>query len=639
MFFCQILCTLVKIITASLQQLNQMNSPAIFSDAQLIAILSQSKDAIAVYATENILIQMATDAMLAFWGKDESIIGLPLIEAVPELEDQPFIGLLQNVFKTGITNSGKAVPAKLLIDGQLQTSYYDYEYRAIKNEAGETYAIMHTAADVTSQEMNRQETEGRLRYMLDDVPIAIAVLTSRNLIIESANNKILEVWGKKKDAIGKTLLDAIPELEGQEFLQILDNVFTSGKPYYGNEVKALLEQNGKVEEVYSNFVYQPFKDHNGEVRSIILVANVVTEQVVSRKKIEQAEEGLRMAIEAAELGSYHINVIDRIFVSSPRLKEFFGFGPDEEVPYEAAINQIHPDYRQAAADLVEAAITTGIRFDMEYPVIGHNDGKIRWVRGIRTVQQDADGINRFFTGVLHEITERKQDEIRKNDFIGMVSHELKTPLTSLMGLIQLSGIKLKDHEDVFLREAMDKALLQVKRMTNMINGFLNVSRLESGKIHLEKTRFEIDKLVKEIANDLRLIVKHHQFVIDTCEHVFVNADRDKIGSVINNFLTNAVKYSPENLPIAINCHLKDNYVEISVKDQGLGISLQDQEKIFERFYRVENKDTKQIAGFGIGLYLSAEIIHRHEGKIWVDSKLNEGATFYFTIPVDYVKSR
>ena len=99
-------------------------------------------------------------------------------------------------------------------------------------------------------------------------------------------------------------------------------------------------------------------------------------------------------------------------------------GPDEELPYEAAINQIHPDYRQAAADMVEASFTKGVRFDMEYPVVGFHDGKIRWVKGLGTVQHDSTGKNAYFTGVLHEISERKQDELRKNDFIGMASHEL-----------------------------------------------------------------------------------------------------------------------------------------------------------------------------------------------------------------------
>src|SRR6195952_953402 len=206
-----------------------------------------------------------------------------------------------------------------------------------------------------------------------------------------------------------------------------------------------------------------------------------------------------MAIDAAELGAYYINATDRIFVASPRLKEFFGFDPDEEVPYDAAINQIHPDYRQRAADMVEAAFTKGERFDLEYPVIGHRDGSIRWVRGIGTMQH-YDGKD-FFTGVLHDITENKRDELRKNDFIGMVSHELKTPLTSLNAVIQVANIKLKNSEDPFLSGAMNKANIQVRRMSGMINGFLNISRLESGKILIEKRNFDMEKVIQEVIDE------------------------------------------------------------------------------------------------------------------------------------------
>ncbi|RZK55162.1 MAG: PAS domain-containing protein, partial [Pedobacter sp.] len=279
------------------------------SNKQLLEILSLSKEAMAIYTTQDIVIEMANDAMLAFWGRDKSIIGMPLGDALPELKGQPFIGMLQKVLATGVTDSGLAIPAELLIDGELQTSYFDYEYRAIKNDLGETYCIFHTAADVTervlgmqamqlarkqeaalyneqtlneelaasneelsaiNEELNNLQgellglnaelearvdtrtkalaaSEARLRFMLADAPVAIAVLNGRELLVESANKKILEAWSKSDAIIGKPLRLALPELAGQDFLTILDEVFTSAQPFYGNEVKAFLEQNGVIE--------------------------------------------------------------------------------------------------------------------------------------------------------------------------------------------------------------------------------------------------------------------------------------------------------------------------------------------------------------------------------------------------------
>jgi len=374
-------------------------------------------------------------------------------------------------------------------------------------------------------------------------------------------------------------------------------------------------------------------DPSGAFSAFTGVVMDITEQYLAIKNVERAEESLRMAIDAAGLGTYYINVIDRIFYPSAKLKEFFGFAPGEDVPYEAAINQIHPDYREAAANLVEAAITKGVKFDMEYPIIGHNDGKIRWVRGIGTVQQDEKGINRYFTGVLHEITEQKQDEIRKNDFIGMVSHELKTPLTSLTAIIQVANAKLKTSEDAFLAGAMEKANVQVKRMSNMVNGFLNISRLESAKLLIDKQIFNLDELTEDIVQETALTVSTHVIKFQQCDRIRINADQDKIGSVITNLINNAVKYSPKRKVIEVKCEVIGDKVQVSVKDEGIGLNPQDKDKVFDRYFRVKNNHTRHISGFGIGLYLSAEIIHRHDGEIWVESEIGKGSTFYFSLPL------
>jgi PAS domain S-box-containing protein len=673
------------------------NSPHFLTNEQLLFALSQVKTATAVHIGEDATIQTANDAMLKIWGKDSSVIGLPLEMALPELKGQPFVEMFRRVWLEGITISGTDTAADLVINGQLETFYFDFEYRAIKDARGKTLCVLHTAIDVTERVLNREALEeakikedalyreqalneeltaaneelqqtqqslselntelekrvtdrvDQLQYTLDELalserkfkfliqeaPIAISMLSGRELVIESANELILKIWGKTQKIIGKTLAVALPELEGQPFLQLLDDVYTTGKTFKGYDTLAVLEHNGQLREAFYDFIYQPLLNSEGNTTDIIVVAIDVTEKVTNRREIERAEESLRMAVEAARLGPYYIDVVDRAFFPSVRLKEFFGFGPDEYVPYEAVINQIHPDYRQAAVDLLEAAITKGVVFDMEYPIVQHNGGPLRWVRGIGTVQKDHKGVSRYFTGVLHEITERKLDEIRKNDFIGMVSHELKTPLTSLTAIIQVLNAKLKKSEDAFISGALDKANVQVKKMTSMINGFLNISRLESGKITIDKQRFDLSALVADTIKEAELTVYTHSIEFDNeGGPVFVNADYNKIGSVISNLISNAVKYSPGKKLVEVKCELVGDNAQVTVIDTGIGISPQDKEKLFERFYRVESTHTEHISGFGIGLYLSAEIIERHHGKIWVDSKVGEGSKFIFTLPVN-----
>ena len=236
-------------------------------------------------------------------------------------------------------------------------------------------------------------------------------------------------------------------------------------------------------------------------------------------------------------------------------------------------------------------------------------------------------------GTTRDVTERYQDEQRKSDFIGMVSHELKTPLTSLSAILQVSDAKLKDSEDQFLSTAMKKANVQVKRMSTMINGFLNVSRLESGKITMEKSRFNIEELIREVIEEMKLSSIGHYINLTQCPATEIYADRDKINSVISNLISNAVKYSGKDTTVQVGCSLNDKEIIISVGDEGVGIKPDDAAKIFDRYYRVESSNTQHISGFGIGLYLSAEIVQRHDGRIWVDSEPGKGSTFYFSLPV------
>lgn len=235
--------------------------------------------------------------------------------------------------------------------------------------------------------------------------------------------------------------------------------------------------------------------------------------------------------------------------------------------------------------------------------------------------------------IARDITEQKRDEERKNDFIGMASHELKTPLTSLTALVQVMQLKYKDHSDPFLLQALGKASQQAKKMSNLINGFLNVSRLESGKLEISKMGFDLAALIGEQLEEMRLTVSTHQFHFEADAELTVNADRDKIGSVISNLLSNAVKYSPKGKNVIIRAEKQADVIQVSVQDEGMGIRKQDLPHIFDRYYRVGTEHTKHIAGFGVGLYICAEIIQHHDGRIWADSEKGVGSTFQFTLPV------
>lgn len=365
----------------------------------------------------------------------------------------------------------------------------------------------------------------------------------------------------------------------------------------------------------------------------IITFNDITELKRIQQELDMSNQMLNIAIDAAAMGLGSINIQTRELISSPRFKELFGFRADEQMPYDAVIGQIDTEYKSLVTDAIEASISKGEKCDVEFSLRGFHDDKLRWLRGVGNVSYDKQEKPNYFTGVLHDITAHKQDDIRKTDFIAMASHELRTPLTSLQAYVQMLAARAKKADDAFALAALDKANIQVKKMAALINGFLNASSFEAGKIYLNEQPFEIGALITEILADVLLTTSTHTIALLPGPPIVVNADRDKITQVINNFLSNAVKYSPKGKNIEISCQEVEGMLHVGVKDEGIGMDIKDQEKLFDRYYRIENTQTQHISGFGLGLYLSAEIIHQHNGKVWVESGTGKGSTFYFSLPL------
>jgi PAS domain S-box-containing protein len=560
--------------------------------------------------------------------------------------------------------------------------FYDYILVPVLNENGEVEAVAGTTRDVTE----RKKMENALTEATEELQAANEEMTVTNEEL-AASNEELTVINQELAEVNQQLLDARQKIEegevalrlaidaanfGTWFINSATREFVTDARlkelfgYYPDEPLSIEQALGQITDEYRSYVtiklesaiyqngdydvtYPVVGLHDQKLRWLRAIGNLkadpsgafsaftgvvmdITESHLAVKNLAEAEENLRMAIESGELATWYLNERLGKVAASPRFYELFGYAPDEEVPYEAAIGQIDPEYQQMVTDAVNASFTDGAPFNVEYPIHGFRDGKLRWVRSVGKFVFDEKNGN-YITGVMADITEQKTDDIRKNDFISMVSHELKTPLTSLTAIVQVANSKLKDSGDSFLASAMEKANIQVKKMTNMINGFLNISRLESGKILIHKQDFDLEQLLVEMIEDAKISLSTHTTTLIACGEVTLNADRDKIGSVISNFISNAIKYSPNGKNIEVQCTKDDSDVIVSVKDEGMGIKPNDLDKIFDRYYRVETDYTRHISGFGIGLYLSSEIIKRHGGRIWAESGDGNGSIFYFRLPL------
>src|SRR3989338_3107461 len=238
--------------------------------------------------------------------------------------------------------------------------------------------------------------------------------------------------------------------------------------------------------------------------------------------------------------------------------------------------------------------------------------------------------------IFRDITQRRQLEQRKDDFVSIVSHELKTPITSVKLFIQLLKRKSVKKGEGEYSAILDKVDHELNKLAKLISDFLDLSRLQVGKLSYKRESVSLDGLIKDTIADLQQIYNTHDIVLDGSINKKLYADRDRIKQVLINLISNAVKYSKNGHKNKIIVELtKDkDWATVKVKDFGMGIPKDEQNKIFDRFYQVNTKKSKTYPGLGLGLYISSQIIKGHQGKIWVKSEVNKGSVFQFSIPFD-----
>ncbi|KQR90834.1 hypothetical protein ASG01_14815 [Chryseobacterium sp. Leaf180] len=623
------------------------------ADNNINQIINMLPASVVVIRTNDLIVEMINDANLNYWKKTrEEVIGLPFLEILPDLADQPFASQLRHVIKTGEMIDIKESPVLFTeANGSIRETFVDYTYQPLSDIHGNRNGVLVMSFEITDRVLARKQlekyaqelaaaydlqtnlndalskSESRFKYVFQEAPVAIGLLRGRDFILESANSRILEVWGKDENIIGMKLADALPEIKDQPFLGLLQNVLETGIPFKANEIQAFLEHKEGLKELFFNVVYQPVRSSSVDVADILVVATDVSEQVYARKQVEKSEAYYKMLADLVPAKISNALPSGKATFFNRRWLEFSGRS-FEELQDLGYFEMIHPaDRENFKTGLLESArkgesFVSEIRFK-------NSEGKYIWHLNNASPILDEKRKVVSWIGSTTDIQWLKKEEQRKNDFIGMVSHEMKTPLTSINLYLQMLHTKAQKSDDLFLQKASEQSLKQVKHMTAMINGFLDVSRLESGKMILEKSDFDIQDLIKEAKLDYSLQYTSHQIQYGEIPSVKINADFGKIAQVLNNLVGNAVKYSESGTQITISAEVIADHVRISVKDEGIGIKPENTAKLFDRYYRV--KESSDIAGFGIGLYLCSEIIASHYGKIGVERTETKGSTFYFEL--------
>lgn len=309
--------------------------------------------------------------------------------------------------------------------------------------------------------------------------------------------------------------------------------------------------------------------------------------------------------------------------------EYTGFS-SKESQGSGSQKALHPDDADRIIKAWQNAIKTKTAFQFEYRIRRASDGEYRWHLGKGEPLKDESGNLVAWFGTATEIEDQKKELEKKDEFIGVASHELKTPLTSLKAYVQLIG--LQNNLPASVTVYVKKIGQSIDKLQRLVNDLLDVSRINAGKLKFDAHIFDLSDLIKTSVDNCRHMYPSFNFTQVLEKNIIVKGNEERLDQVLMNLVSNAVKYSSENKEVIIKVEKDDKTATVSVTDFGIGLSTADQNKIFDRFFRVF-KNEFDIPGLGMGLYISSEIIKEHHGTISVKSELHKGSVFSFTIPL------
>lgn len=357
----------------------------------------------------------------------------------------------------------------------------------------------------------------------------------------------------------------------------------------------------------------------------------VASDITGRKEAEETRRRLAAIVESSD-DAIVGKTLDGIIISwNAAAERLFGYCAEEAIGKH--ITLIIPVELYREEEEIIRKLRQGIRINHYETVRLRKDGRLIEVSlSISPVKDDAGKIIGA-AKIARDISERKELERRKDEFISIASHELKTPVTALKGFTQLLHrrlLKQNDEESVRFLARMDA---QINKLTTLISDMLDLSKMQNGQLEYRMELFDLAELVREIVENVQGTTQSHHLLVEKTVTAQIYGDRDRIGQVLMNVLVNAIKYSPNTERIIVGMAINEGNAQVSVQDFGIGISQPHHESIFGRFYQVNEPNKKTHPGLGIGLYISRQIIKRHQGRLWVQSRKGEGSTFYFSLPL------
>ncbi len=588
--------------------------------------------------------QIYNDAFRPILGSTKHPGALGISSAVTFEEIWDTIGPMFEQVMKGNSFHKKNFMLPLNRNGFMEECYFDFSYSPVRKEDGKPGGVLVTVIETTnknrtkdelkSSKMHKQaekalkESEERFRTMADNIS-QLAWMTDKTGWIFWYNKRWFEYTGT---TLEETEGWGWRKVHHPDYVDAVEkkfrNMIEKGKIW--EDTFPLRASDGSYRWFLSRAI--PVKNEKGDIIRWFGTNTDITEIIKFEQELKTSETRFRMLADSMPQIVWAADINGKLTYINKAFYNYTGLSYSDNIK-EKWIDIIHPEDREESIQEWNECISSGREFNIEHRFRSH-DGLYRWQLSRAVPLKDANGNIEIWVATSTDIQNIKELDQQKDHFISIASHELKTPITSIKGYIQILLSTYIESEDEFLKKSLTAVDKQIVKLTNLISDLLDLSKLKLGNLHLVKESFNMNELIEEVVEEIKLINKDYQIDVIFQTDAKIFADKERLAQVIINFLTNAIKYSPQNKIIQVKSFVKNNHITVVVKDQGIGINKKSQERIFERFYRVEGKNEATYPGFGIGLFISSEIIHRHNGKIGVKSTPGKGSEFYFSLPID-----
>ncbi|MGE6355992.1 PAS domain-containing sensor histidine kinase [Flavobacterium sp. NPDC079362] len=655
---------------------------------ELYILVMNAPVGICVLDSQTLKAEIVNDSFTAVAGKPrEAILGNFYWDTFPEARST-YENALAAAISDGNPYTASEAERQVIRHGTQQTVYMTLVYAPLKDTAGEVKKVAVWVMDHTmkvNQRQKAEESEKFARTIFYNSPVAKLVYTGPEMVLREANEKMLEILGRDPSIIGMPIMDAVPELRETHLPACYHNVLTSGETHTEKASRMMFVKNGSPYYGYYDFTYKPLHDAKGSIYGVICTAIDVTQEVIARNMLQEAEQNMRGAVELAQLGTWSIDVASNGLTYSDRLIEWFGYDPSAQ-PYNEVIPILLEEDRQRVANAVAWGLNpeSGGIYDEIYTVIHPTTGKKRILHAQGKTVFDHEGNPVRMNGTAQDITIQMELQIELEDqlqqrteeiaavieeltatneeleqtnvqlvhsngeleqFAYIASHDLQEPLRKISTFVQLLEGKISEHLDQKALGYIDKIKDATSRMAKLIRDVLAYSALPKDDANFVAVNLE--DTARNALEDYDVLMERTGAKVKWNELPVIKGIPLQMSQLFFNLIGNALKFiRPDVQPqIHIHCstaspeeirsaHLKEevSYYKIQFSDNGIGMKPEDTQKIFNIFQKLHGKS--EFAGTGIGLAMCKKIVQNHNGEIDAAQSNENGAVFNVYLPVN-----